>query len=382
MKTRILVNAISAKKHSGGGFQIAYNFVKETLHYDEVEWYYLASSDIDEQIGAEFKELRDKRYFVFPTQPDFLHSYWRVRKEVSKLEQMIKPDLVYSVLAPSYFCFKSLEVMRYANPWVTHPNKFSISRLSLKQRIRTFFYCALQRYLMRKSQFFETETETAKLGILRVTGLPDSHVKVIGNVLPAVYVGMDTTPFPHDEWINVACVGVPVPHKNIDIIPQLLIELKKLNINNVRFHTTIPQASPMIEKVVERVKLLGLGDNLVNHGRISQQELGIMYRHCQFCFLPTLLEVFSASTVEAMYFQLPVVATHFDFNTEVMGDSCLYYAPQNAADAARQFAKLINDPQLCQELKQRMQQRLLQYSDYDAHFKEVATFLEGVAKGK
>ena len=137
MKTRILVNAISAKKHAGGGFQIAYNFVKETLHYDEVEWYYLASSDIDEQIGAEFKELRDKRYFVFPTQPDFLHSYWRVRKEVSKLEQMIKPDLVYSVLAPSYFCFKSLEVMRYANPWVTHPNKFSISRLSLKQRIKT-----------------------------------------------------------------------------------------------------------------------------------------------------------------------------------------------------------------------------------------------------
>ena len=54
----------------------------------------------------------------------------------------------------------------------------------------------------------------------------------------------------------------------------------------------------------------------------------------------------------------------------------------NAADAARQFAKLINDPQLCQELKQRMQQRLLQYSDHDAHFKDVATFLEGVAKGK
>lgn len=68
--------------------------------------------------------------------------------------------------------------------------------------------------------------------------------------------------------------------------------------------------------------------NWKNYGRISQKELGAMYQRCQLCYLPTLLEVFSASTVEAMYFNLPIVATNFSFNTEVLADSSLYYEPK------------------------------------------------------
>ena len=53
--------------------------------------------------------------------------------------------------------------------------------------------------------------------------------------------------------------------------------------------------------------------------------------------------MFSASTVEAMFFNLPIVATDFPFNTEVLADSCLYYEPKNAKEAAMQFVKLIAD---------------------------------------
>ena len=354
----------------------------KSLEHSDVEWYHITSQDVDDAIGEKFAHLKGTRYFVFPTQPDFRGSYKQVKKQVAELEAKIQPDVVYSITAPSYFTFKTREVMRFTNPWVTHPNKYSWSTMSFLPKLKQWLYCLNQKRLMKAAYAFVTQTETTKKGIMRITGKPTEKVCVVNNVLPGVFKTMDNTPIVEDDWINVACVGAPVPHKNMDIIPDVIDELAKIGIKNVRFHTTIPVDNPMMAKVVDRCAELGYKDRLINHGRVSQKELGEMYRRCQFCFLPTLLEVFSASTVEAMYFQLPVVATHFDFNTEVMGDSCLYYAPQNAADAARQFAKLINDPQLCQELKQRMQQRLLQYSDYDAHFKEVATFLEGVAKGK
>ena len=126
---KILVNTISTKKNAGGAFQIAYNFLLKTLHYEDenIEWYYITSSDLHEVLGSFFKEIINSHYFVFPTQPDYLGSYYRVKKSIRRIENDIHPDVVYSITAPSYFSFKTPEVMRFTNPWVTHPNTYSWS---------------------------------------------------------------------------------------------------------------------------------------------------------------------------------------------------------------------------------------------------------------
>ena len=378
---KIIINTISTKKISGGAFQISQNFLLKSLDHRDVEWYYITSQDLDDVIGKNFDDIRNKRYFVFPTQPDFKRSYEKVKKQVRELEDFIKPNVVYSVTAPSYFSFKSTEVMRFTNPLVTHPNKYSQSMQSLKERIKTWLYCKNQIRLMKKAHFFITQTETTKQGILRITGEPESHVCVVKNVLPSIFRNIDNTPIKEDEWINIACVGNPVPHKNFDILPDVLNELKKLGIQNARFHTTIPFDHPLKSELERQLERLDMRENWVNHGRVSQKELGAMYQRCQLCFLPTLLEVFSASTVEAMYFKLPIVATDFLFNTEVLENSCLYYEPKNAQDAAKQFAKLIEDKNLQELLKERMQQKLTKYGDYDKHFNAIKEFLVKVANG-
>lgn len=376
---KVLVNTISTKKISGGAFQISQNFLLKSLEHKDVEWYYITSQDLDDVIGEQFKDIRDKMYFVFPTQPDFKHSYEKVKKQIRLLEQKIKPDVVYSVTAPSYFSFETTEVMRFTNPLVTHPNKYSKSTQTLKERIKTWLYCKNQIRLMKKAHFFITQTETTKQGILRITGEPENHVRVVNNVLPSVFKNMENTPIVEDDRINIACVGNPVPHKNFDILPDVLSELKKLGIENICFHTTIPFDHPLNNKLEKRLVELGMMKNWKNHGRISQKELGAMYQRCQLCFFPTLLEVFSASTVEAMYFNLPIVATDFPFNTEVLADSCLYYEPKNANEAAKQFAKLISDRALQEKLKEKMKIQLGKYGDYDKHFNAIKEYLLEVA---
>ena len=376
---RILVNTVSTKKISGGAFQISQNFLLKTLEHRDVEWYYITSQDLDDVIGEQFNNIRGKRYFSLPTQPDFKHTYAKVKKQIKLLEQQIKPDVVYSITAPSYFTFEATEVMRFTNPLVTHPNKYSKSTQTWIERIRTWLYCKNQVRLMKKAHFFITQTETTKQGILRITGLPENHVCVVNNVLPSVFKHMDNTPIVEDDFINIACVGNPVPHKNFDILPDVLIELKRLRIENVRFHTTIPFDHPLNNKLKKHLNELGMMKNWKNYGRISQKELGAMYQRCQLCYLPTLLEVFSASTVEAMYFNLPIVATNFSFNTEVLADSSLYYEPKNAKAAAQQLAKLIADKALQEEMKEKMKIQLAKYGDYDKHFNAIKAFLLEVA---
>lgn len=376
---RILVNTVSTKKISGGAFQISQNFLLKTLEHRDVEWYYITSQDLDDVIGEQFNNIRGKRYFSLPTQPDFKHTYAKVKKQIKLLDQQIKPDVVYSITAPSYFTFEATEVMRFTNPLVTHPNKYSKSTQTWIERIRTWLYCKNQVRLMKKAHFFITQTETTKQGILRITGLPENHVCVVNNVLPSVFKHMDNTPIVEDDFINIACVGNPVPHKNFDILPDVLIELKRLGIENVRFHTTIPFDHPLNNKLKKHLNELGMMKNWKNYGRISQKELGAMYQHCQLCYLPTLLEVFSASTVEAMYFNLPIVATNFSFNTEVLADSSLYYEPKNAKAAAQQLAKLIADKALQEDMKEKMKIQLAKYGDYDKHFNAIKAFLLEVA---
>lgn len=377
---KILINTISTKKHSGGAFQISQNFMLKSLEHTDVEWYHITSQDVDDAIGERFTHLKGTRYFVYPTQPDFRGSYKQVKKQVAELEAKIQPDVVYSITAPSYFTFKTREVMRFTNPWVTHPNKYSWSTMSLMPKLKQWLYCLNQKRLMKAAYAFVTQTETTKKGIMRITGKPTEKVCVVNNVLPGVFKTMDNTSIVEDDMINVACVGAPVPHKNMDIIPDVIAELSKMGIENVRFHTTIPSDSPMIDLVVKKAEEMGYKFRVINHGRVTQKELGEMYRRCQLCFLPTLLEVFSASTVEAMYFNLPIVATDFPFNTEVLADACLYYEPKNAKDAANQFAKMIADKELQSTLRERMARQLTIYGDYDAHFNAIKEYLIKVAK--
>lgn len=379
---RILINTISTKKYAGGAFQISQNFMLRSLEDSDIEWYYITSKDVDDAIGEKFAHLKGTKYFVFPTQPDFRGSYRRVKKELAELEVKINPDVVYSITAPSYFTFKTKEVMRFTNPWVTHPNKYSWSTYSFNSKIKQWLYCLNQRRLMRAAYAFITQTETTKKGIMRITGKSSEKVCVVSNVLPGVFKSMDNTPIVEDDYVNIACVGNPVPHKNFDILPDVLIELKNKGINNVRFHTTIPFNDPLNIKLGKKIVELGMMNNWKNHGRISQKELGVMYQHCQLCFLPTLLEVFSASTVEAMFFQLPIVATNFPFNTEVLADSCLYYEPKNAKEAAKQIATLISNNELQEKLKEKMQDQLVKYGNYDKHFNAIKEYLVEVANMK
>lgn len=373
----ILINTISTKKHSGGAYQIAYNFIVKSLEHKEVDWIYVVSKDLDEILPEPMKEAEN--YYVFPTQPDFKHSYKQVKIKLAALEDQLKPDIVYSITAPSYFTFKTKEVMRFTMPWVTHPNKYSWSVLSMKERIKMRIYCWNQRRLIRKARFFVTQTETTKQGIIRITGVNRENVKVVPNVLPAVFKAFPTSPFKQDgDWIDIACVGNPSAHKNMDIIPYVLVALREQGVENVRFHVTIPPGE-VWNKMRRRLIDIGMKDRVVTHGRCSQGELSELYRHCQLCFLPTLLEVFSASPLEAMFFNLPIVATNFNFNREVMDDACLYYEPRNANDAARKIKEYVDSPALQQEMKVKMSDRLQLFNDYDKHFNDILYFLKSVS---
>ena len=235
----------------------------------------------------------------------------------------------------------------------------------------------MQRALLRRAKYIITQTETVKGGLLRVTGLPENRVKVVPNVLPAILQDIDPTSLDRDsKWVNVAAVGGQMPHKNFEIIPEVLRILKeKYQLSTVRFHTTLPAESGVWWRIENGLKKYGVEENVMNHGCLKLTELADLYRHCRFCFLPTVLETFSASTIEAMYFDLKTVASDLPFNTEVMKDASLYFEPMKPESAAEKLALVIGDKSLQDDLSYKMKERLNNYIDFRKYFDNTVDFL-------
>ena len=57
-----------------------------------------------------------------------------------------------------------------------------------------------------------------------------------------------------------------------------------------------------------------------------------LYKQCDGLLMPTLLESFSGTYVEAMYHQLPIFTSDIDFASGVCKDSAFYFNPFDEVD--------------------------------------------------
>lgn len=378
---RYILNAIIAKKSGVGGFQISCNFARAALKDRRTDWHLVVSEDVGDFIRPEFNQtLFNERVHVFPTQPEH-HTYFSVRKHLRILIDELKPNVVYSILAPSYFFFDYPEVMRCCNAWdlipMSHPvfkvvNRSHALRMKLKAQLII--------YLMRRTKYFITQTEEAKKGICRVTQTSKNNVCVVPNVLISTFATAPKEPIAH-EGFNIVFVGAPAPHKNINILPEVARILSdKYKCNDIRFVTTFDNNAIQVTRLVEKFFEYGIEDMWLNIGRKSQKELVDIYRTVDMGFFPSLLETFSATLLEYMCFGLPTVISDMTFNTEVMGDAALTYPPFDAESAADQIFKIYNNKTLQENLRRKGFNQLQKFADFDKYYNDTLFFLTEVAR--
>lgn len=373
---KILVNAILAKRICGGSYQITQNYIRRTAHDKTNEWSFIVSKDLSEDLADFFNQCEGK-VFVFENQPDFKH-YWRTQKAVWKVEKEISPDVIYSIVAPSYYRFRSKkEVMRFTHPWITHPNKYLKRILGKCGGLKLFVYNAPRIFFMKKCKFFITQSETAKKGICRITKTNHENVEVIPNTLPAFFTDITPKKNANIEGFHIASVAAPHKQKNLSLIPEFLYELKvKHNLENVFVYTTIPEDSPVFIEMDELAVKLGVKKQIRNLGYVKQNQLVDLYNNCNFFLFPSILEVFSASLLEAMYFDLAVVASDLSFNSDVCKDAAVYFEPMNAESAARCFLELANNPLRIKEMTDKGKEYIKQYLNYGEHFEKSLKFFK------
>ncbi|TLU85998.1 MAG: glycosyltransferase family 4 protein [Chlorobium sp.] len=347
---KILVNASTLV--IGGGIQIGLSFIQESLRITSVDWIYLVSPGIYSNLDHRLQS--DCRVILIKDSPAKLLKGYASRKKLYSICKKIKPSIVYSIGFPSYILFNEIEIGRYTNPWeinspplpwdtIKNPLSKIITKAGIKYRL----------LWARKANFIETQTETAKKGIIRNTGIEPERVFVIPNNPNKVFIenGLkERFELLYEKKGNIAfCLSAPYAHKNLELIPEVAYWLCNKFNKRVSFILTLPKDSELWRNIEKEAERLNVNNLVTNVGVLKVNECIEYYKKSKIVFLPTLLEVFSATYLEAMAMKVPIVTTDLEFAHDNCKDAAIYYEPRNSKDAALKIRTLLDDRYLYEE---------------------------------
>jgi len=366
----------------GGSFQLASMLVHQALEHSDHQWRFAVSGKAYQQLIKSCPEGKDL-FDVFETSPARSRAS---RRRLSELESSLKSDCVFTLAGPAYVRFRSPHLLGFVNPWVSHPTRLAYSTLSFPgEWLYTRLDCEYKRYWFRQADGWVTETESARQGIHRQISAPLDKIGVVPNNRgPLYYASEERTPFPApDERISILCFAASYRHKRLTFVPQVAKYFASQNPDlDFRFVMTIPEDDPIWKEVLTAAKKLGVEDKIDNIGPVAINDGPDLYRSCHICFMPTVLETFSATYPEAMAMGLPIVSTDLAILRDVCQDAALYFEPTSAQTAAARMSELLQNQTQWEELVERGKQRLQQFPTPAQRYRYFVALLESMVAGK
>ena len=322
----------------------------------EHEYHVFLSPEVERQVRKDkfppnFKFYSFVRYSGYSAP---LMRKWMNYKKLIRLkllEKVINPDVVFSVFGPTYWKPKAPHVAGFATPHYVYPESPYFSEVPLTHRFKQTFFSKLRLMLMiRNIDYLVAETEEVRDRLINNLHVDEHRVFHISNTLNGIYNEPDKWTYraklPPREPNELRLVTISANHlfKNLRIINEVINQVRILRPNlNIKFILTIHR---------REFKNLGTNRRYIHFtNRFNVNECPYLYSQCDFMFLPTLLECFSASYPEAMKMGLPILTSDLNFARGVCGESALYFDPVDARDIAKKIVYLHEHPELQEKMR-------------------------------
>lgn len=331
---------------TGGALQVAVNFILNTLKCEEYEWFYAISKEVRLSLETTQVLLPHEKFLIVNQRPSRIKGRKIIERELLDFEQKHNIDIIYSIGAPSYIPFKNIEVQRLTNPYLINPNRYAYNTYSFSQRFIRLLRNIYQKKALKNCHYYVTQTDNAKYNISKKLSVNLENVFVIPNAVSDIFYNIKPTDF-FTRNNDVFCLAAAYPHKNLQKIPYVVKYLKEISKEKYRFRfiMTLDKNSVECENIMRLSRKLGVDQYMVNLGKITQIECAKIYNQSKVTFLPTYLEVFSATLIESMFMGTPIVTTNFDFNKSITKDAAFYFDPEDWYTAAKHINYILNNGQ-------------------------------------
>jgi glycosyltransferase involved in cell wall biosynthesis len=343
---KLLINTATTLK--GGGLQVAKSFIEECKTHKSHEFHIILGVSLGKTIDK--GSFPDNFYFY---QIDFrpgtrIFSFNSGTSFFKELESKICPDVVFTTSGPAYWRPKAPHLVGFNLPHYVYPDSPFFKTIPLWKNIRWKIRGLIKSYFLKKeANAFVVQTDDVNSRLKK--WLKNDNVFTVSNSCSSYY--FKTSTFANkiverlpNEFLFLF-LSAYHPHKNFEILKKVIDYGQKNNTNlKFRFILTLP------ENIFNSIFEERYRKYINNVGAVPVPECASLYKECDAMFLPTLLECFSASYVEAMYMEKPIVTSNLDFAKTVCGDAALYFDPLNEIEISRKLEMIISDSKLRETL--------------------------------
>ncbi len=351
-KYKILVNCSTLMK--GGGLQVAAAMIVHALQdSDTVEWQYMVSRNAATELEGFGIDTTAEHFHVFERSPARNADQ---RQRALQIEAAMQPDLVFTLFGPAYVRFRSRHLCGVADPWVTHSSWLAFRTLGFnKDSLLMLGLMFWKAFWWKTADYWWTEANVARDGLISRLRCAPENVFIIPNTAGPQFEQARAQASPPDGGkVRILCLSAYYGHKNLELIPDVLLAVKTMH-PELDFELTVTLPADLKESaaIVRRAEELGVSEHLNNLGRVPVSETPGLYANSHISFLPSLLEVFSAVYPESLSTGLPLVTTELRFATDVCKDAAAYFTPTDAQSAAEQIVRLAEDRDYWQQKSDR-----------------------------
>jgi glycosyltransferase involved in cell wall biosynthesis len=152
----------------------------------------------------------------------------------------------------------------------------------------------------------------------------------------------------------VFAMGSPSPNKNTDLLLAMSEALRAAGLHLVM--------AGGVNSNVFRKPIHAGAANVLQLGRVDDQDVAYLYTQALCFAFPSLYEGFGIPAIEAMAFGCPVVASNSSALPEVLGDAALFCPPTDMQSWLSAITRLACEPDLRAQMVWRGRQRAGLYS--------------------
>jgi glycosyltransferase involved in cell wall biosynthesis len=256
-------------------------------------------------------------------------------------------ELIYSVALTGPLRTRAAHVVSVADTtWISHPDPGEMNTVRL--------WRAIVPPVVRRADRVIAVSRAGRDDIVRFLRVPADRVDVVHNG-PGAEPGLAPTPERElrehlglGDGPIVLSVSAQKVHKNL---MRLVEAIKVVASSHPDVRLVLPgNVSEHGRELLATAGELGIGDNVVLPGWVSDEDLEGLYATSSCFVVASLNEGFGLPVVEAMQRGLPVASSNAGSLPEAGGDAARYFDPLDVTAIAESIAALLDDT----DLRQRM----------------------------
>ena len=346
---KLFINAVNLS--SAGGLNVALNFLNalNQCRPDDLVFYVAAPRHCGYEAlataGTRTHLLWVPDWANGPVLRPYVDYVWlpaQIRK--------VGPDVVFTM---GNFATPTLvrQAVLLQSPYPAYPNERDVwARLdgldTLIIRVRNAVFG--RRLKHAAVLLVQTETIRARIQTLypqlpSVRLLPNAYAPLTGQTYYAL-------PFVKEAGLwYLVCLSRYYTHKNIEVLVDVARLVRQRNLPYRILLTIEPAQHRNARRLLNRIRREGLSEYIINIGTAPMTGVASLYGQVDGLLLPTLLESFSATYVDAMHLGLPIFTSQRDFAEDVCGDYAYYFDPLSAESIVSAISRGFDDPALLQQ---------------------------------